>query len=181
LEKSGKDEGTLSNRPLSEDYHPQFAQYITLVPDGNIHDILSHQLESTTAFFAPIPEHRGNFRYASGKWSLKEVLGHITDNERIMSYRLLRIARGDRTPLTGYNQDDLMKGIAFDTYTLPQLIEDYTLVRRSTLSLIRGLSEEAWSRRGIVNDNESTSKAWAYTIAGHELHHLNVIKDKYIE
>jgi hypothetical protein len=170
----------LSQRPLQSDYHPHFETYVRLVPEGDIYGILSNQLENTEALFGALPESKGNYRYAPGKWSIKEMLGHINDNERIMGYRLLRIGRGDLTPLSGYDQDDLMKGINFDAYTMEELIEDYSFIRRSTLSLIRGLPEEAWTRRGVVNGNESTPAAWATIIAGHELHHLKVLKERYL-
>jgi hypothetical protein len=97
-----------------------------------------------------------------------------------MSYRLLRIARGDKTPLAGYDENALVSGASFDTCPVPDLLEDYTVVRRATLTLLRGLSEEACSRRGIVSDCESSAIAWAYIIAGHELHHMNIIKEKYL-
>ncbi|WP_240762732.1 DinB family protein [Paenibacillus thalictri] len=130
-------------------------------------------------FLGQLPQERSLYRYAPGKWSLKEVLGHITDNERIMSYRLLRIARGDRTPLAGYDQDVLMSGAAFDLNPLSDVLEDYTAVRRATLSLLKGLPAEAWSRKGVVGGNESTALAWAYILAGHEIHHMNIISERY--
>ena len=167
-------------RPSIEEYNDYFERYVILVAEGNICEILNQSLKNTFDVFSSVTEEQVNYRYAPGKWSLKEVLGHITDNERIMSYRLLRIARGDRTPLAGYDQDALMHGASFDTCLLADLLEDYTVVRRATLSLLPGLSEEAWSRRGVVKDSESSAKAWAYIIAGHELHHMNVIKEKYL-
>jgi hypothetical protein len=167
-------------RPSNEEYNVFFERYVRLVPEGDIRDILTQSLMNTTDVFSTVSEERANYRYGPGKWSLKEVLCHITDNERIMSYRLLRIARGDRTPLAGYDQEVLMSGASFDKCPLTDLLEDYTVVRRATLTLLRGLSEEAWSRRGIVNNSESSAMAWAYIIAGHELHHINVIKEKYL-
>jgi hypothetical protein len=164
----------------NEEYNVLFERYVKLVPEGDIPDILTQSLKNTTDVFSTVSEDRANYRYAPGKWKLKEVLGHITDNERIMSYRLLRIARGDKTPLAGYDQEALMGGASFDTCPLPDLLEDYTVVRRATITLLRGLSKEAWSRRGIVNESESSAKAWAYIIAGHELHHMKVIKEKYL-
>jgi hypothetical protein len=167
-------------RPSIKEYNTYFERYVKLVPEGDIRDILIQSLKNTTDVFSTVTEDQANYQYAPGKWNLKEVLGHITDNERIMSYRLLRIARGDKTPLAGYDQDALMSGATFDKCPLPDLLEDYTVVRRATLTLFRGISEEAWSRRGIVNDSESSARAWAYIIAGHELHHMNVIKEKYL-
>jgi hypothetical protein len=170
----------MSIPPSNEEYNTYFERYVRLIPEGDICDILTQSLKNTTDVFSTVTEDRANYRYAPEKWSLKEVLGHITDNERIMSYRLLRIARGDKTPLAAYDQDVLMSGASFDTCSLTDLLEDYTIIRHATLTLLRGLTEEAWSRRGIVNDSESSARAWAYIIAGHELHHMNVIKEKYL-
>ncbi len=107
------------------------------------------------------------------------MLGHITDNERIMGYRLLRIARGDATPLSGYNEDTLVEGAGFSELLVDELLEDYTAVRRSTLTLLRSIPEEAWTRRGTVSGNEFTAAAWAYILTGHEIHHIHVIQEKY--
>ena len=96
-----------------------------------------------------------------------------------MSYRLLRIARGDQTPLAGYDQDILVNGASFGAYSLSYLLEDYKAVRKATLTLLQGLSEEAWSRRGVVNGSMSSARAIAYIIAGHEIHHMNMIKELY--
>ncbi|MCU6795511.1 DinB family protein [Paenibacillus sp. WQ 127069] len=170
----------MSIRPAYDEYNEYFERYVKLVPEGNIREILTQSLKRTTDVFSTITEDQANYQYAPGKWKLKEVLGHITDNERIMSYRLLRIARGDKTPLSGYDQDDLMSGASFDTCPMSDLLEDYAVVRQATLTLLRGLSEDAWARRGIVNGNESSTKAWAYIIAGHELHHMNTVKERYL-
>ncbi|MCD9025005.1 DinB family protein [Cohnella silvisoli] len=170
----------MSIRPSNGEYNSHFERYVRLVPEGDIRDILTQSLKNTTDAFSTVTEDQANYRYAPGKWSLKEVLGHITDNERIMSYRLLRIARGDKTPLAGYDENALVNGASFDSCAMSDLFEDYTVVRRATLTLLRGLSEEAWSRRGVVNDSESSAIAWAYIIAGHEFHHMNFIREKYL-
>ncbi|MBO9606538.1 MAG: DinB family protein [Paenibacillaceae bacterium] len=168
-------------RPAKEDYASYFDKYVSLVPEGSIQAILTEQLETNAAFLAAIPEERALHRYAPGKWSLKEVVGHIADTERVMSYRLLRIARGDKTPLPGFDENEFVKGAAFDSYTLAELIEDWTNVRRATLTLLRGLPEDAWSRRGYVSNGETTARALAYITAGHELHHIGVIKERYLK
>jgi len=170
----------MANRPGREEYNAHFEGYVSVVPEGDIRDILTQSLVNTTNVFTHLSENQAHFRYAEGKWSLKEVLGHITDNERIMSYRLLRIARGDKTPLTGYDENVLVRGAAFDSCSMLDLIADYTAVRRATLTLLQGLPEEAWVRRGMVSGSESSALAWAYIIAGHELHHLNVVNERYL-
>jgi hypothetical protein len=167
-------------RPSKEEYMHDYEQYIGLVSEGSVTDILEKQLASTTELLSDIPEAQADYRYAEGKWSLKEVIGHITDNERVMSYRLLRAARGDRTPLAGYNQDEFMSGSTFQDWTFSQIIEDYISVRRATLTLLRGLSEAAWLRYGVANGADITANALAYIIAGHEIHHVNIIQDRYL-
>ncbi len=126
-------------------------------------------------------EAEGDLRYAPGKWSLKEVLGHINDTERIMSYRALRIARGDATPLPGFEQDDYVRNASSAPVALSDWIEDYIAVRRATVSLFRNLDKTAWSRRGVVNGNEITACALAYVIAGHEMHHRKILEEKYLQ
>lgn len=168
-------------RPLNDEYNPYFAQYISLVPEGNVKELIAAQLKDTTELLSKLSEDEALYRYAPGKWSLKEVVGHIVDTERVMSYRLLRVSRGDTTPLPGFDQDVLAKAASFDEWTLPELIDDYIAVRGSTLTLLRGIrDEDAWLREGIVSERETTARALAYIIAGHELHHLNVIRDKYL-
>jgi hypothetical protein len=122
----------------------------------------------------------GDLRYAPDKWSLKEVVGHLNDTERIMAYRALRIARGDQTPIEGYEQDDYVRNSPFARRPLADLIEDYIAVRRATISLFRNLDVSAWIRQGVANKNEVTVRALAYIIAGHELHHRRILEEKYL-
>ncbi|TFE22733.1 DinB family protein [Cohnella luojiensis] len=170
----------MNNRPTKDEYGAYYEQYISLVPTGNIQDILREQLRNTSDFLASLTMDQGNYRYAPDKWSLKEVIGHINDNERVMAYRLLRFARGDKTELTGYDQDTFMAGVSFDTQSMAELIEDYAAIRQSTLTLLRGLSEQAWSRIGTANQNKMSVNVLAYIIAGHEIHHLKIIRERYI-
>ena len=121
----------------------------------------------------------GDFRYAPDKWSVKELLGHVCDTERIFGYRALRIARGDRTPIEGFEQDDYVRNGPFASRPLCELIDDYMAVRRATLTLFRNLDEQSWQRRGIANNNEVSVRAIAYTTAGHELHHLRILEQRY--
>jgi len=170
----------LNSRPGPEEYGGHFGTYISQVPDGNLVDLLSEQLKSTSEFLSDIPESKGDYRYAPGKWSLKEVIGHIADTERIMSYRLLRIARGDKTPLPGFDQDEYMAQVDFGSYSLADLIDSYISVRKSTLSLARRLTAEEWARSGTASNVGMSAKALGYVVAGHELHHLKIVKDKYL-
>ena len=121
----------------------------------------------------------GEYRYAPGKWSAKEVLGHVCDTERVFAYRALRIARGDQTPLAGFEQDDYVKNGPFAKAPMEEIIEDYIAVRRASITLFRNLDEAAWVRRGVANNNEVSVRALAYIIAGHELHHRRILEEKY--
>jgi hypothetical protein len=172
---------TASIRPQPEEYAPYYDRYISLVPGNDILAALEDQRRETLLLLCGRTEADGDFRYAPDKWSLKEVLGHINDTERIMSYRALRISRGDETPIEGYEQDDYVRNGPFARCPLADLIEDYIAVRRATVSLFRNLEEPAWSRRGVANKNEVTVRALAYTIAGHELHHRRIIEEKYLK
>ncbi|QYR19556.1 DinB family protein [Paenibacillus sp. sptzw28] len=170
----------MMRRPALDEYAPYFDTYVRLVPKGNIEELLTAQLEEMVALSGEISDEQSSYRYAAGKWSLKQVLGHIIDNERVWAYRMLRIARGDAIVFQSYDQDKFMQAASFDSLTLKELIDDYSFVRRSTLTLLRGLSEESRSRQGELYGKPLTARAAAYVIAGHELHHLAVIKQKYL-
>ena len=175
---------TASLRPQPGEYAPYYDRYISLIPGNDILAALTaleDQRRQMLLLLSGRTEADGDLRYAPEKWSLKEVLGHINDTERIMSYRALRIARGDATPIEGFEQDDYVRNGPFRRRPLSDLIEDYIAVRRATLSLFRNLDEAAWTRRGVANKNEVTVRALAYIIAGHELHHRRIIEEKYLK
>jgi hypothetical protein len=172
---------TTSFRPHPNEYAPYYDRYISLVQDNDILNALDEQRRQTVLLLSGRTEADGHLRYAPDKWSLKEVLGHINDTERIMSYRALRIARGDTTPIEGFEQDDYVRNGFFMRPPLSDLIEDYIAVRRATLSLFRNLDEPIWNRRGVANKNEVTVRALAYIIAGHELHHRRIVEEKYLK
>ncbi|WP_123041187.1 DinB family protein [Cohnella candidum] len=167
-------------RPSQDEYGGHFGNYIRLVPEGNLIDILAAQESQTFSLISSLDESQGDHRYAEGKWSLKEVIGHIPDTERVMSYRLLRISRGDETPLPGFDQDLFIQNAPFGGWSFSQLAEEYRAVRQATLSLLRGLTEDAWNRRGTASNVGMTVRALANVIAGHELHHVGIIRDKYL-
>ena len=167
-------------RPEPGEAAPFYPGYIALVPGSDVLAALEGQRRQMLLLLSGRSDADGDFRYAPGKWSLKEVLGHINDGERILSYRALRIARGDTTPIEGYEQDDYVRNSPFAQRPLADLIEDYIAVRRATVSLFRNLDEPAWTRRGTANKNEVTVRALAYIIAGHELHHRKIVEEKYL-
>lgn len=167
-------------QPLSTEYASSFSKYVDLVPQSDLYDHLQNQLEEVSQLTARLTDEQLMYRYDEGKWSLKEVLGHIIDAERVFSYRLLRIARGDQTPLAGFNEEDYVEGSRYDQCPISDILEEYEAVRRATLSLARGLSDEAWFRLGYANDCEISARALLFLIAGHELHHLQIIRERYL-
>lgn len=169
------------NRPNKTEHAPYYGRYISLVPDGDILTMLSNQSFETLSLLRIIPEADGNFRYAPDKWSIKELIGHVIDTERIFAYRALRFSRNDRTPLPGYEQDDYVRNASFNNYPLGDLASEFECVRKSTLFLFKHLDGESWMRRGIANENEVSVRALAYIIAGHELHHREILRTKYLQ
>jgi DinB superfamily len=170
---------TAAARPAPTEYAPFYETYVSRVSGTDIVAILEAQRLQMTQLLAARGERDGNFRYAPNKWSVKEVVGHINDTERIFAYRAVRIARGDQTPLSGFEQDDYVRAGGFGERTLVDLAEEFTYVRSATVALFRPLSEEAWGRRGMANKNEVTVRALAFIIAGHELHHREILKERY--
>lgn len=166
-------------RPASTDYGPSYAGYVALVPEDDILSALETQSTETQRLIGSVDEQTAAMRYAEGKWSVKEVLGHLVDTERVMSYRALAFARGETQPLPGFDENDYMRHANFDAWKLVDLAEQYALVRRSTILLFRNLPDEAWSRRGIASDNPVTVAALAWIIVGHERHHTKVLRERY--
>jgi hypothetical protein len=170
----------MQKRPEANEYNPYYSTYINLIPYGDIIHILEEQMKETNLLLKGISDSEGHFRYAPNKWSIKEVIGHIADTERIMGYRLLSIARGETVALPGYNDDMYVLRATFDKQSMQDLLENLTVVRQSTVHLLKSLDEEAWLQRGIANNSEVTVRALANIIAGHELHHRQIIKERYL-
>ena len=166
-------------RPMQAEYDPYYHRYISLVQEEDVLIALDQQLSETLILLRSLSEQHGTFRYEPDKWSVKEVLGHLIDAERIMSYRALCIARGERAPLPGFEQDDYVSNGNFDSRGVATLAREFEQVRRATISLFRNLEPEVWERRGRANNVEISVRALAYIIAGHELHHKAVLKDRY--
>jgi uncharacterized damage-inducible protein DinB len=166
-------------RPQPGEYAPFYERYISLVKEGDILQTLDEQRRQMLLLISGRNESDGNFRYAPEKWSVKEVLGHVCDTERIFAYRMLRIARADATPMAGFEQDDYVRNGGFGQHLLSDMVEEFIAVRRSTISLLRNLDEAAWARHGVANKNEVSVRALAYITAGHELHHRTILEEKY--
>lgn len=167
-------------RPQSNDYAPYYGKYVMLVPEGDFLQILETQIQDMKLLLEPLTDEQADFRYAPGKWSIKETLGHVNDAERIFGVRILRIARGDQTPLPGFEQDDYVKISNAPSRKLSDLLEEFAAIRRATIALIRSLDDASWLRRGTASGKEVTVLAVAFIIAGHSLHHRKIFAEKYL-
>ncbi len=166
-------------RPDASEHAVYFGRYISLVADPDILSVLETQQSETLSLLRGLNENDGGFRYAADKWSVREVVGHVNDTERIFAYRALRIARADKTPLAGFEQDDYVLAGGFEKRTLANLVDEFEVIRKSSLFLFRGLENDAWLRQGTASDNLLSVRALAYMIAGHELHHRRILVEKY--
>lgn len=166
-------------RPQPTEHVPYFSRYIDLVPDGDLLALLDTQHRATQKMLAPLSPEKAKYRYADGKWSTTEVVGHLADTERIFSYRALRFARGDTAPLAGYDEKAYTPAGRFDERSLGDVLSEFTAVRGATLALLRGLSPDAFERSGFADDKPVSVRALAYIIAGHERHHVNLLKTRY--
>jgi hypothetical protein len=167
-------------RPLASEYPEYYKPYVDLVPEGELLTLLKENLVKTIELFESLSEASGHFRYAEDKWSIKEVLGHMADTERIMSYRLLRIGRGDQTALAGFNENEYVEGSQINKLPIKKILEDFIAIRKATLTLFQNMPEEAWANIGFANNTDVTARAIGYIIAGHALHHFKIINDRYL-
>ena len=168
-------------KPSPGEYPEYASMYIDLLPDDGL--VLKHLEDNFNAikeFILSLPKEKLLYRYAPGKWTIKEILVHITDDERIYSYRALRFARNDNTILPGFEQDDYTAASNANERDPENIFEEYEAVRKATIALFNGLDEESLTRQGIADGNQSTVRALAYHIAGHEVHHIKIIKEKYL-
>jgi len=169
-----------STKPEKGEFLPYHQKYIDLVGSGDVIITLSTQMAETQSLLRGLPASVATYRYAPDKWSVNEVIGHMIDSERIFDSRALRFARNDATPLPGFEQDDYVKNSSFDSYPLTELAAELRSVRESTVFLFKHLKEDAWMRRGIANGAEVSVRALAYIIAGHELHHREILRARYL-
>ncbi len=170
----------MNRRPNANEYNPYYETYVGKVGDGNILSILERQETEMVSFYESIPTDRWEYRYAEGKWTPKEVLLHIIDAERVFSYRALRVGRADATPMPGFNQDPYVETSAANDRTPASLIAEYQAVRQATLALFKNLPASAWDQLGTASDSPVSPLALAYIIAGHEIHHSIITKERYL-
>ena len=169
-------------KPEPGEYHESYAGYIHRVADASdLFSILLAQVGEMDRLQMEFGEEGAGFRYADGKWSVREVVGHMTDAERIFAYRILRIGRGDETPLPGFEEKAYVEAGDFESRTLASILSEWRQVREATIRLIEGLPAAAWSRKGSASDWPVTARALAWITAGHAAHHLGVVRERYGE
>ncbi len=170
----------LTVRPDPSEYAPYAVEYVSRVPEGNVIDMLASQIEETEALVRGLAPGMPDKRYAPGKWSIREIIGHLADAERVFSYRALRFSRGDATPLAGFDENTYVAAAPFTRVGIDDLMSELKNLRSATLHLYRNLDDEALMRRGIANGVETSVRALAFIIAGHEHHHLEVLRTRYL-
>ena len=167
-------------RPVAGEFDPAADEYVSLAPaiDDAVLQ-LTRQRDAVMTRVSPLTEDQASFRYAPGKWTVGEVLGHMCDAERIFAYRLLRIGRGDETPLSGFDENTYVPAGAFERRPLADLIDEWATVRNATLALVRGMPGDAWARRGVANGRGVTAAALVYIVVGHVEHHMKILDVRY--
>jgi hypothetical protein len=168
----------MTGRPEAGEYAPYAAEDIAFVQGDDAIAALRDTARETHALFGELPEER--ITYAPWKWTLKEVLGHLIDDERIFAYRALCVARADARPLPGFEEKDYVAATNFEARTFASLLREYAIVREATIALFESLTPEEWLRRGIVNGYEASVRGLAFHIAGHELHHQRIVQERYL-
>jgi hypothetical protein len=165
-------------RPDETEFAPFYAKYVALVPEEEILPALAAQLEETLAFLRSVPEAETTVCHPPYTWTFKQVIGHLTDGERIFGYRALRFARGDTTPLSGFDENVYAQVADFNRFALADLAAEFAAVRRSHLLFFGRLTDAEWARRGVANDNEVSVRALAYILVGHERHHTGILRQR---
>ncbi len=165
-------------KPAAGEFNPYYTKYITLVGEDAL-AALRAGAALAPRLLSGVSEPQAGFRYAPDKWSVKEVLGHMMDCERVFAYRALRFARADETPLPGFEENDWVPAANFDRRALPDLLAEYEAVRAATVTMFSSFDEEVLMRRGKANDDVMSVRAVAHIIAGHELHHVGILRERY--
>jgi len=170
----------MSQRPEKSEYAEFYANYIALVEETDIISALKNQPEDLQKLLAGISIEKEDFRYQPGKWSFKELVGHIVDGERVFSYRALRISRGDQTPLAGFEENSYVANSNFTNSNLADLIEEFSLLRAANVLLFKNLRDEAWQRTGTASEATVSVRALAFMMVGHVRHHANILRERYL-
>ena len=168
------------NRPNETEYAPSFQGYVDQVSENDIMAVLRGELDELDVLLGRVPAEKETYAYAEGKWTIREIIGHLIDGERVFGYRALCIARGEKQNLPGFDQNDYMLTAPYNHVELEDLLSELRLVRLSNIAMFRSLDEAAWNRVGTANGNEVTVRALAFIMGGHVQHHMNVLKERYL-
>ena len=167
-------------RPDKGEYAEYYERYVSLVDETDIVAVLEKQQFDLLEVFKEITEEKSLFAYAEGKWTIKELIGHLADGERIFAYRALRISRADQTPIEGFEQDDYIENSNFNNVSFSDLTTELIHLRRANLILFKSLTDKAWGRTGTASENTVSVRALAYIMAGHIRHHINILNERYL-
>ena len=167
-------------RPGADEFYEYYGQYIAKVPDADLISLLREQAVETVTTLQGLTPQQANYAYAPGKWTVKEVVGHISDAERVFAYRALRISRKDATPLESFDENAYVANADFGRRSLGDLLEELQVVRASTIHLAKGLDADALARRGTASGHGVSVRALFYIIAGHERHHVDLLRERYL-
>jgi len=169
-----------TRKPGAGEFAPFYQGYIDEAPAGDVVAALEAQADEVLGLLRPLSDAQGAHRYASGKWSVKEVVGHLCDSERVFTHRALRFARNDPVALPGFDENAWVPAGQFDKRTVGDLAEEWEAVRRASLALFRSLDDAAAAQRGVANKNPVTVRSLAWICLGHTAHHLGVLKERYL-
>jgi hypothetical protein len=168
------------NKPEKTEYNEYYDRYVSLIDETNIVSAFENQLSEMQKLFQEISEEKSGFAYAEGKWTIKEVVGHLIDGERIFGYRALRISRGDETPIEGFEQDGYVENAPFNDYNFSDLVKEFELVRQSNILFFKYLKETDWTRTGTASESPVSVRALAFIMVGHVRHHANILRERYL-
>ena len=168
------------NRPSETEYAPDYQGYVDRVSETEILPVLRAQMDDLDALLGRVTADQETYRYAEGKWSIREIIGHLIDGERVFGYRAFCIARGEKQNLPGFDQNDYMLTSPYNSIELEDLLSELRLIRLGNLAMFRTFDEEAWNRLGTANENQVTVRALAFIMAGHVRHHMNVLRERYL-
>lgn len=166
-------------RPEATEYAPFYSTYVSLVPETDALMILERQPDELRALASQVVSERERFRYAPGKWSIREVVGHIADTDRVFGYRAFCISRGEQQPLPGFDQDEYMATAGFEARPLADLVEEFSSIREANLRALRRLDSHGWDRTGTASGHPVSVRALAFMMAGHVRHHCNILRERY--
>lgn len=168
-------------KPAASTLNENQKAYIGPVPEGNVPKMLEANEKKLFKMVKDLPRKKLTYSYAKGKWTIPQIIQHMIDCERVYMYRALTISRGDTTPLPGFDQDIFIKGIDTSKVDFKKLLKEYKVVRKSTLHLLKNLTEEMYMRKGKANNHDTSVQKIVYGLVGHELHHMKIIKEKYLK